>query len=281
MTRTCVFLLLLLNFPSTSMAGAKSKLVREAAEHLVGRFGREVAGETVETLVEKIGRYGLKYGDEAIEAIRKTGPRGFKLLDEAGDNAPAVASLLTRYGNEAVWVVSKPRNLAIFVRHGDDAVQAMIKHPGIAESVIEKLGQPAARAMHSVTPQNARRIAMMADDGILATANKAEEFLAVISKYGDSAAEFIWKHKGALAITTVGAAFLADPQAFLDGTRDIAEIAVRPIDSAAREFTKGVAEGANWTVVILALVSIGILLILAVSQIYRRGGRDANNSSRS
>lgn len=278
MNRTYIFVLVLVTIPCASMAGVKSKLAIETAEHLLGRFGKELGEESVETLAAKVGRYGLKYGDEAIECIRKTGPRAFVILDKAGENAPAVASLLSRYGSEAVWVASKPRNLAIFLRHGDDAARAMIKHPGLAEHVIEKMGQPAARAMQSVTSQNARRIAMMADDGTLFATGRSEELLTVISKYGDNAAAFIWKHKGALAVATLATAFVADPKVFLEGTQDLAEVALRPIDSAAKEIARGVAQGTQWTVVIIALATFGILLIFAATRGFLRGRQQSVQS---
>lgn len=247
---------------TTVMAGVKSKAAREAAEYVFERFGKEIGEETVETLAEKIGKYGARFGDDAVDAIRQTGPRAFRLIDDAGENAPEVVKLLNRFGNDAVWVAAKPRNLAIFVKHGDDAAAAMIKHPGIAESTIEAFGQPAARALQKVSPQNARRVAMMADDGSLAATGKANDLLEVVGKYGDKAAEFIWRHKGALAVATIATAFLADPQPFIGGTRDLADVAVRPVDSAAKELGRGVAEGTDWTIVIVSIAALGVVLAI-------------------
>lgn len=265
MTRHVVIALLLASTCcQTALAGVKSKAAREAAEYLLERFGKEVGEESVETLAEKIGKYSAKYGDDTIDAIRKVGPRGFELLEDAGENAPEIVRLLSRYGDDAVLIASKPRTVAIFLKYGDEAAEAMIKHPGVAAPAIEKLGQPAASAIRAVSPQNARRIAMMADDGSIAAARKADELLHVIGKYGDKAADFIWKHKGALAVVTVAAAFLADPQPFIDGTRDIVEIGARPFDSAAKEVGKGIAKGTNWTLVI---ISVALLLFLLVTML--------------
>jgi hypothetical protein len=50
----------------------------------------------------------------------------------------------------------------------DEATEALIRHPGIAEPVIEGFGKPAAAAMNGLNGQNARRLAMMVDDGSLA-----------------------------------------------------------------------------------------------------------------
>jgi hypothetical protein len=262
MIRLVLAVLLLLSASSARVsAGLGSKAAREAAEHLLGRFGKEMGEESVETLAEKIGKYGAKYGDDAIGAIKKAGPRGFRLLDDAGESAPEVIRLVTRYGNDAVWVASRPGKLAVFVKYGEEAAEAMIKHPGISAPVIERFGKPAAHAIRNVSRQNARRIAMMADDGSLVVVGKADGLLEVIGKYGDKGANFVWKHKGALALVTVASAFLADPQPFINGTRDLAEIAIQPVNSAAREVGKGVAERTNWTLVITCGVSLLALFL--------------------
>jgi len=244
------FTLLLACLP-TALADVRAKLIREAAEHLLGRVGTEVAGETVETLSSKIARYSAKYGDEAIDVIRKSGTQSFKLLDDAGENAPLVMKLLNRYGSDAVWVVTRPKNLAIFVKYGDEAAEAMLKHPRIATDVIDQFGRPAALAIRAASPKNARQIAMMASEGSLKATGHAEELLNVMANFGDKATQFIWKNKGALAIATVAAAFLKSPEPFIDGARDIAEIAAQPIDSAAREVGRGIATGTNWTLLFL------------------------------
>jgi hypothetical protein len=248
---------LLLTTVSTAMADIKSKVIREAAEHLLRHFGSEVAGETLETLSSKIARYGVRYGDEAIGAIRKAGSKGFKLLDDAGENAPFVIQLLNRHGADGVWVASRPRHLAIFVKYGNEAAEAMIRHPEIATDVIDQFGRPAALAMRSASSQNARRIAMMADDGSLKATGHAEEMLNVMATCGDKATQFIWANRGSLAVATAATAFLAAPEPFINGVRDLAKIAVQPVDSAAREVARevgrGVAEGADWTLVLLCV----------------------------
>ena len=238
----------------------KSRLVRETAEHLLRRFGVELGEETLETLSAKIGRYGSKYGDDAVEAIQTVGPKAFKLIDDAGENAPAVVQLLKRHGNAGVWVASSPRKLAIFVKYGDDAAGAMMKHPGVAAPVVEEFGSAGARALRSVSGQNGRRIAMMADDGSLAAAGNAEGILDVIARYGDRAADWVWRNKGALAIATVAAAFVADPEPFLDGVVEIARVGgetiVRPVAEKA-------AEQINWNMIVVVAVAIFIVLVIA------------------
>ena len=267
--RTVLLLCTLAFLGSTGslLAGAKSDAAREAAEYLIERFGKEVGGKGVQTLTEEITTYGTKYGDEAINAIRKVGPRTFKLLDDAGDNAPQVIGLINRYGNDAVWVASKPRNLAIFVRHGDEAAEAMIKHPGIAAPAIEKLGVPAATAIRSVSGQNARRIAMMVDDGSLVASGKASKILEVIGRYGDRAADWVWRNKGFLAVATVATAFVADPEPFINGTVEIVKVGgetlVRPVAEEA-------AKAINWNLYgLLAVAALGVFAVIRLG-LHRR-----------
>lgn len=240
-------------FSSTAFGQIRSKAAREAAEYILERFGVEVGQETVETLSKRIGQYGVKYGDEAIEAIKSTGPRAFKLIDDAGENAPEVVRLLNKHGNAAVWVASNPRKLAIFVKYGDDAAEAMIKHPGVAGPVVNEFGAPAARAMRNVSSQNARRIAMMADDGILAATQNADGILDVVARFGDRAADWVWRHKGALAVAAIATAFVANPEPFLDGAVEIAEVGgemiVRPVAEKA-------AESINWNLMVVLGIAV-------------------------
>jgi hypothetical protein len=86
--------------------------------------------------------------------------------------------------------------------------------------------------------------------------------LDVIAKYGDRAAEFVWENKGALAVGTALVAFLAEPEAFLNGTKELAKVAG---ETAAKPLAEGVARGTNWTPVVLlaALTVIGFGLLLA------------------
>ena len=242
-----------------ALGQVRSKAAREAAEYVLERFGVEAGEETVETLSHKIGQYGVTYGEEAIEAIRRTGPRSFQLIDNAGANAPAVVQLLNRYGNDAVWVASKPRNLAIFVRHGDVAAEAMIKHPGVVVPVVEEFGAPAARALRAVSEQNARRLAMLADDGSLTATGKASEILDVVGKYGDRAADWIWRNKGALAVASVAAAFIADPEPFLDGAVQVADIGA---ETLARPIAEKAAESINWNLVVAGGIALVALLVV-------------------
>jgi len=264
-----VLLLCMLAFlPSgTLFAAVTSDVAREAAEYLIERFGKEVGEKGVQTLAVEISACSAKYGDEAITAIRKVGPRTFRLLDDAGENAPEVIGLINRYGNDAVRVASKPRNLAIFVRHGDEAAEAMIKHPGIAAPAIEQLGAPAAAAIRSVSGQNARRIAMMVDDGSLVASGKASEILEIVGRYGDRAASWVWRNKGFLAVATVATAFVADPDPFIGGAVEVVKVGgetlIRPVAEQA-------GKSINWNLFVwIAVIAFGVIVAIRL-RLHRR-----------
>jgi len=238
-------------------ASVRSEMARESAEYIMRKFGKEVGKDTVETLAEKLANIGLRHGDEAIVALRKIGPRGLQIIADAGEHAADVVRLMTQFGEEAAWVLSRPRGLAIFLRHGDDGVQILIKHHAVAEPLVERFGEAAVHAFSPLTPQNGRRLAMLADEGAVMQGSRASEVLDVVAKGGDKAMEFIWHNKGALAVTAGLTAFLAHPQIFIDGTKDLAEIVSRPATQVAKELGREIGRRTNWTVVIIAAIGLG------------------------
>lgn len=251
-----IFFLILLGVFSRPLAGhaqGKAALAREMAEYVMKKFGKEVADEGVETLTRKIETVIVRYGDDGVAAIKKVGPRSFRLIEEAGENGAESVKLMAKYGDEAIWVVGKKGRLAIFVKYGDDAAEAMIKHGEIAEPLIDKFGDSAALALKSVSSQNARRISMLDDTGELAAIGSTPELLAVVGKYGDAAMDFVWKNKGALTVAAALTAFLSDPEPFVNGTRDLAQtVGTTLVEPVAREIGKRT----NWTFVILTLICI-------------------------
>jgi hypothetical protein len=263
-------------------ADGKSTLAREAADYVLQRFGRTAAKEGAETLARKIESYAARHGDDFFQAIRKAGPQAFRLVEEAGEHAPQAVRALSRYGEEgALWVVSRPRAMSLYVQHGEEAAAALIKHKGIAEPVIEQLGQPAVRALAAVSPQNGRRMAMMLESGELATIGRTPELLGVLEKYGNPACDFVWRNKGALTLTVAAGAFLAEPEPFIQGVKDltgiVAENAVKPLAevpaTVAREAAGEVARNTNWTwIVSLMVLALGGLAALRM----RLKARNAN-----
>lgn len=233
-------------------AAVPAKIIREAAEAALKKMGRETGSETLETLTQRTTQLATKYGDEGVEAVNKVGFKAFHYVEEAGPNGEIVVKLMAKRGDDAAWVVQQNSRVAIFAKYGDDAAEAMIKHKEIVEPVIESLGKPAATAMSKVSSQNARRLAMMSADGELARIGRSDELLGVVGKYGDAAMEFIWKNKGALATATVLAAFLADPEPFINGAKDLTAV-------VAEKIGEPIARSTNWTLVIIFFGTIAAL----------------------
>ena len=246
-------ILLLATSGQAAMAGVGAKAIGEAAEYVMKTFSREAAEQ---------GAADADVADDAdddgIVAVRKLGPRGMQLIEKAGKNGLDAVKLINRYGDDAVWVISKPKGMAIFVNYGDDGAKALIRHKGIAEEVIEAHGTTGVRALNAVGTREARQIAMLQKDGVIKVGEQGDELLDVIARYGDKAMAFVWRNKGALAVTAGLGTFIANPEAYIDGGK---ELIVEGVSRPATEIGKEVARHTNWTV--LGIAGIGALGALA------------------
>ena len=152
-------------------------------------------------------------------------------------------------------------------RHVDDAARAVTPHLNVGMTLVP-LARSSGRAMAALAPRNARRLAMLAEDGALARTGRWSELLAVIERHGDRAMDFVWRHKGALAVSAILAKFLAEPEVFLGGGRELiggaAQEATQPIaivaDAAASRWM-GIAR----SVVVVGLAWLVLVLVLVVS----------------
>lgn len=251
--------------PIAVTAQGKAAVAREAAEVVLGRFGKEAAKEGVQGLTRKIELLAVKHGDDAIVAVKKVGPGTFRLVEEAGEHGAEAVKIMAKHGDEAVWVIAKKDRMAIFVKYGENAGDAMVRHKELAEPLLDLGGKSAAGALKSVSVQNGRRLAMMQGDGELARIGRTPELFDVVGKYGDRAMEFIWKHKGALAVTAALSAFLANPEPFINGTADIAKVvgenAMKPLAEATGQAAVEVVRGIDWTLVTLCGLCLGGCLV--------------------
>ncbi len=247
-----VLLFICLFGESASWAGIAGTAFRETAEFIMTKFGKGAAGRTVDEVTEATIKAISKHGEDALPLLRKTGHAGFTALQEAGEKAPDVIKLYARRGDEAIWIISERKKLAIFIKHGDSAADALLKHPGISDNLIGKYGSNAAGALNNISRQSAQRLSMISDDGLLATTKQNSGLLSVIRQYGDEAMDFIWINKGALATTAVLTTFLADPQAYISGAK---ELIIDPIAAP-------IVNSVNWTLIIgVALLIVSLPFI--------------------
>ena len=252
--------LLLIAFMTPAISGPAVTAIRESAEFIMSKFGKGVAGQTVEEVAEATSRAVAKHGDQALPLLRNSGHAGFTALKEAGENAPNIIRLYVRKGDEAIWVISEPKKLAIFIKHGDSAADALLKHPGIADSLIGSYGNEAVGALHTVSRQSAQRLSMVAEDGLLNATPRGKELLPVIRRYGDEAMDFVWKNKGSLAVAAVLGTFLDDPQTYISGAR---ELVISPV-------VEPIVRSTNWTLIVAGVLVVVFLPFITRSIIKAR-----------
>ena len=236
---------------SSLFAQGKAAMARELVEFVSRRFGKEVAEEGTEVLTRKVESLLVKYGDDVAEAVRKVGPRSVQLLDNAAaEGVEQSARLLAKHGDDAIWVVANQSRRAIASKLGDEAAEAMIKHGEIAEPILELAGQSGAAALRNVSTKGGRQLKMMLDDGALSKIGRTSELMNVVGKYGDDAMNFVWKNKGSLLVGTALVAFLADPEPFINGTKDLASVAANVV---VEPMAKEIGARTNWTLTICTL----------------------------
>jgi hypothetical protein len=146
-------------------------------------------------------------------------------------------------------------------RHVGDAARAVAPHLNAGMTLVP-LARSSSRAMAALAPRDARRLAILAEDGTLARSGRWGELVAVIERHGDRAMDFVWRHKGALAVAAVLGTFLADPEAFLGGGREL-------IGGAAQEAAQPIAliagtAASRWMNIARSMVVVGLAWLVLV-----------------
>ena len=256
----CAILIVMLFSGAHAAAQGKAALAKEAAEQLIRRFSKEVADEGVEKLTARVQAVLVNAGDDALRVIEKGGPRALRILEGSGADAAISARLLSKYGDEAIGALESPIRLGMVREFGQEAGEALIKHGVVAEKLIASAGSPAASAINQLTTQSARRLAMLADEPAMANLAKNSDLLGVVSRYGDRAMDFIWRNKLTLAGGTALAVFVANPEPFLDGTRQLVENSVEAVAThVGKPIAEQLGDAKQWTWRILAISAMLIL----------------------
>jgi hypothetical protein len=196
------------------------KAARELARAALRRSATTAAKQG-EDVARQFAAKAARYGDDVAAAARKLSPKAASVADEAGEFAPQAIRLLAKHGDDAIAVAARPESLRLVARFGDDAAAALVKHPGAAEPLLNSLGAPAASALKSIGAREARRLAILQSGGELAALGRTDDLLKLIGRHGDKALNFIWENKTALASTALMTAFIADPEPYLNGTKEL------------------------------------------------------------
>lgn len=250
---TLIACVLFIVYPTIGSAQISTKLARETSEYVLGKFAKEATGETIETMAKKSDDLIRLFGEDGMSALRKVGPSTFELVGDAGEYGLKSVRLLASKGDDAIWIVANKSRLELFAKYGDDAAEAMLKHREIAEPFIKSYGANGGKALAQVNSQNGRRLCMLAEDGSLSKLGKTDELLGVVSKYGDQAADFIWRNKVGLASGAALIAFLRDPVPFINGSVSLAKVAA---DAVAKPIAIEIGKQTNWTLIAGSVIAL-------------------------
>ncbi len=237
-------------------ADPRTSAVRGVTDLVVRGFGHELAKDAPELLAARLSRLVLTHGDDVLKAIQTVGPRAVPLLERAGEFAPQAARMLARHGDAALPVVADPRQLALIGRYGDDMAEVLIKHHNIAVPLLTAHPATGVRAWGALGTQNGRRLAILNETGTFRHAAHSEQLLGVIARHGDRAMDFVWRNKGALAVSSVLAAFLADPEPFLSGGRELSQVVTKSTSAPLAGIAERVSQQLSWRPVLLVVVAV-------------------------
>jgi hypothetical protein len=234
---------------------AQSAAARAAAREIAEAIGRETLERAEPRLVSLIEAYG----DDAVRVLRRSGAAAVPVLEKHG---AAGLRILSKWGDDGLRVLASQGDAAVqaLARHGESAVEFMIRHPGAGADFVAAFGGRALRTpLETGSVITLNRLA----EPIRASGRSAE-LLGVVERFGDRACGFLWRHKGTIFAGALLASFLADPQPYLDGVR---ELVVEPAAGLAREAVRAT----NWTLI----AGLGLLLSGAAAWALLQGRRKA------
>jgi hypothetical protein len=243
-------------------ADIRTKLLRETAEFVMKKGGKEVAGETVETLAKKMTTLAVRHGDDVVvAAFRRVGPRAAKLASEAGEHSAVALKLLGRYGDDGIRLASRPKALQLAAKFGDDVAEPLLRHGDVGERLIEQFGADGVAALSKLSEQNVRRLAILVkENGDKVTPG----LMQVFARHGDAdkVAEWLWRNKGSVFVGAGLVTFVANPDLYVNAAESVANTTLEQAVHPLAEMPKAVAvEAAAHTsstpLVILMLLALG------------------------
>jgi hypothetical protein len=255
---------LLVSSFSPEAQASKTKALREAAERVVKGGG----ASSLDDATRRLRVLERTHGPGVVEAVKRSGHAGMRAIERAGPQADVAVRVLAEHGDDGVRVASDAAALRLISRHGDDAARALVRHPGVAGGLITRHGTPAAEVLASLSSRNARRLALLSDEGALTRAGRSDDVFALLIRRGDTAMDFLWRHKGVLAGGAALAAFLAQPDPYIEGIESLAQNFGDDFSAPAVAAATEAGRRTNWT--LLGLVSIGLSAIAVAWWVRRR-----------
>jgi hypothetical protein len=241
---------MLLGLPAVVRAGKLSWLDDVVQEVIVeakaGGKGlvRGAAGDGAGVEVRRAGRLFLAHdADEGLEHL----VRQSQELARAGRRAerPADALLQARFSRLLkqdpqtlrTFAALEPAEKRVVVELGETAQRLARRYPAEAETLVRRLG-----------PEGLTAVRVFGDDVAEVLAKEGPESLGVLRKAGRGGWSFftqeVLPHKKKLAAAGVLAAFLANPEKFVDYAGQATEFAVREFARAGIQLASAVGGGA-------------------------------------
>lgn len=220
---------------TVSQAHPITLTAKEVGQTVIAKFGRGAAGKTATQVGEKAAAVAAKHGDEALPILRKAGHAGFEAFEKAGPQGSKLVSLYNKHGDDAIWLIGDAHKLDLFLKYGEQAASALIKHPKAADMAIVRFGQEGAAAINILSKEGAQQMSalMVAKGGaknVFEATRQSKELLPVIIKYGDAGMDFIWKNKKSLTFAAALGLFLKDPGVYISGVKQlVVEPVVAPV----------------------------------------------------
>lgn len=223
-----------------SLLCAQSAAAKRAAREVVEAFGRE----TIEAAEPRVVRLVEAYGEEAAGVLRKVGPKGVVALEKFG--APGL-KILARWGDDGLRLLAVEGEAAVaaMARYGEGAVEIMVRHPGVGRDLLAQFGGQVLRT--DLRTESMVTLGRLSDP--IRNSGRAAEIFGVIEKFGDRACDFLWRNKGTIFAGAVLAAFLRDPQPYLDGVKQL-------VAEPATQLARDAAAGTNWTLVFIVVIVV-------------------------
>lgn len=164
----------------------------------------------------------------------------------------------------------------------------------LAAPIVAKFGDDGARAVASLSPAGAKRLATMSDE--LVAGGCAKEWLGLIAQHGDVAIEWLWERRSSVAVGTLATVALLQPEEFIKATESVATTSINAagqhvagpiIGSAAAAFPWTllwlvvIGLAAAWLVAKKSLTAVFQSLLLAVLKVAKDGPPPASPSQAS
>ena len=197
------------------------KAARELAEELAEQAGKRAGREFVETATVQLSRIAGKCGAESLDVIQKHGLVAYRVFLKAGDDAgPYLTRAIRVHGDEALRIAQTSAGRAMLREGSDAAIRVVARHGDAAIPLLRRYGDDGVRAFERLSPANGRRLIQLSEENML-KAESIQALMRPLRDHGDRAMQFIWKHKKVFVSIAVVAAFVADPEPYLNGVKHL------------------------------------------------------------